>query len=219
MWMIIAIVLMGPASSPAFDPCTTIYQLYDSHLKVAATGGSGKTEALAYLKRLESTVKNCFDSARGKGLIAKRQAIEHPRKPAPPLPLRLDARKTHLALVAIHNRVLSVEELQRMEAARLRRAALLPSASAALCSLVVPGLGQALQGRPLPAWLFLVGSWGIYAGTAIVAGAIASGPRAYSSAESMWIGFTIGMGVGFAIHLWGMIDAAVWTPPTVIPVK
>jgi TM2 domain-containing membrane protein YozV len=54
---------------------------------------------------------------------------------------------------------------------------------AALASLVVPGLGQLLQGRLLPAFLFFV------------------------AAVLLWIIF-----LGWLIHLWSVIDAARWHP-------
>ncbi|MBU6181250.1 MAG: hypothetical protein KGR46_00365 [Verrucomicrobia bacterium] len=54
---------------------------------------------------------------------------------------------------------------------------------AALCSLIIPGLGQLLQGRPLPAVLFFVG-----AGVA-------------------WLFL-----VGLIIHLWSCFNAAMWKP-------
>lgn len=54
---------------------------------------------------------------------------------------------------------------------------------AALCSLVVPGLGQLLQGRPVKAVVQFV-----------LAGAL-------------W--FVL---LGWVIHLWSILDAATWKP-------
>lgn len=54
---------------------------------------------------------------------------------------------------------------------------------AALCSLILPGLGQLLQGRILPAILFFVGM-GI-----------------------AWIFWA-----GLIIHLWACVNAALWRP-------
>ena len=57
---------------------------------------------------------------------------------------------------------------------------------AALCSFFFPGLGQLIQGRILAAILFFVG-----------AGAI-------------WL---ISFGtMGWVIHVWACVDAAVWKP-------
>jgi TM2 domain-containing membrane protein YozV len=55
---------------------------------------------------------------------------------------------------------------------------------AAICSFFVPGLGQLVQGRVLAALGFFV------------AGAL------------LWI-----LLLGWAVHLWSVIDAARWTPP------
>ena len=57
---------------------------------------------------------------------------------------------------------------------------------AALCSLVVPGLGQLLQGRLVMAAVQFV-----------LAGAL-------------WIVL-----LGWAVHLWSIIDAAMWKPKAV----
>lgn len=54
---------------------------------------------------------------------------------------------------------------------------------AALCSLVIPGLGQLLQGRLLMAVVQFV-----------LAGAL-------------WIVL-----LGWAVHLWSILDAALWKP-------
>jgi hypothetical protein len=57
---------------------------------------------------------------------------------------------------------------------------------AALCSLFIPGLGQLVQGRILVALVFFVGSgvlWFISFGT-----------------------------LGWIIHLWSCINAALWRP-------
>jgi TM2 domain-containing membrane protein YozV len=55
---------------------------------------------------------------------------------------------------------------------------------AALASFFVPGLGQLLQGRLLMAIFMLV------------------------SAIVLWF-----LLLGWAVHLWSVIDAAKWTPP------
>jgi len=55
---------------------------------------------------------------------------------------------------------------------------------AAICSLFVPGLGQLVQGRLLAAFLFFV------------------------AACALWI-----LLLGWAIHLWSVIDAARWRAP------
>ena len=52
---------------------------------------------------------------------------------------------------------------------------------AALCSFFIPGLGQLLQGRPLKAALMFVG------------------------AALLWL-----IWLGWIVHLWSIIDAAVW---------
>ena len=54
---------------------------------------------------------------------------------------------------------------------------------AALASFIIPGLGQLIQGRLLRAILFVVAS-GI-----------------------LWV-----FGLGWIIHLWATIDAALWKP-------
>ncbi|MGD8377070.1 MAG: hypothetical protein PVF68_13125 [Acidobacteriota bacterium] len=54
---------------------------------------------------------------------------------------------------------------------------------AALCSFFIPGLGQLLQGRLLAAILFFV------------------------LAACLWIFM-----LGWIIHLWSILDAAVWKP-------
>jgi len=57
---------------------------------------------------------------------------------------------------------------------------------AALCSLFIPGLGQLVQGRILVAIVFFVGSgvlWFISLGT-----------------------------LGWIIHLWACVNAALWRP-------
>lgn len=54
---------------------------------------------------------------------------------------------------------------------------------AALCSFFIPGLGQLLQGRLLAAILFFV------------------------AAAGLWI-----LMLGWIIHLWSILDAAVWKP-------
>lgn len=57
---------------------------------------------------------------------------------------------------------------------------------AALCSLFIPGLGQLVQGRILVAFVFFVGSgvlWFISFGT-----------------------------LGWIIHLWACVNAALWKP-------
>ena len=62
---------------------------------------------------------------------------------------------------------------------------------AALCSFFAPGLGQLVQGRFLAAALFFVGSL------------------------LMWC-----VCLGWAVHLWSIIDAAVWRPePATIVVR
>lgn len=54
---------------------------------------------------------------------------------------------------------------------------------AALCSLVVPGLGQLVQGRPVKAAVqFLL-------------------------AGALWV-----LLLGWIIHLWSILDAATWKP-------
>ncbi len=55
---------------------------------------------------------------------------------------------------------------------------------AAICSFFVPGLGQLVQGRLLPAFLFFI------------------------AAIAAWIVL-----LGWVIHLWSVIDAARWTGP------
>jgi TM2 domain-containing membrane protein YozV len=55
---------------------------------------------------------------------------------------------------------------------------------AAICSFFIPGLGQLVQGRVLPALLFFV------------------------CAGLLWI-----LLLGWVIHLWSVIDAARWKPP------
>lgn len=57
---------------------------------------------------------------------------------------------------------------------------------AALCSFFFPGLGQLIQGRILAALLFFVGAgavWFISFGT-----------------------------MGWVIHIWACVDAAIWKP-------
>jgi TM2 domain-containing membrane protein YozV len=54
---------------------------------------------------------------------------------------------------------------------------------AAVCSVFVPGLGQLVQGRILPAFLFFA-AW-----------------------ITMWC-----FCLGFIPHFWSVIDAAVWRP-------
>lgn len=57
---------------------------------------------------------------------------------------------------------------------------------AALASFIIPGLGQLLQGRLLAAFLFFIGSgfvWLVSFGT-----------------------------MGWLIHIWACVDAAVWHP-------
>ncbi len=57
---------------------------------------------------------------------------------------------------------------------------------AAICSFFIPGLGQLVQGRVLAALAFFV------------------------AAAVLWIVL-----LGWAIHLWSVIDAARWKPPYV----
>jgi len=57
---------------------------------------------------------------------------------------------------------------------------------AAICSFFIPGLGQLVQGRVLPAFLFFV------------------------AAGVLWIVL-----LGWLMHLWSVIDAARWHPPVV----
>jgi TM2 domain-containing membrane protein YozV len=54
---------------------------------------------------------------------------------------------------------------------------------AALCSLFIPGLGQLLQGRLLKAIIMFV------------------------MAAALWFFF-----LGWIIHLWSILDAALWKP-------
>ncbi|HEY8900891.1 MAG TPA: hypothetical protein VIM61_10815 [Chthoniobacterales bacterium] len=54
---------------------------------------------------------------------------------------------------------------------------------AALASFFIPGLGQLIQGRLLPALLFFV------------------------AAAALWV-----ILMGWIIHLWAIIDAALWKP-------
>ncbi len=57
---------------------------------------------------------------------------------------------------------------------------------AALCSFFIPGLGQIVQGRVLAALLFFIGAgvvWFISFGT-----------------------------LGWIIHIWACVDAALWKP-------
>jgi TM2 domain-containing membrane protein YozV len=54
---------------------------------------------------------------------------------------------------------------------------------AALASFFIPGLGQLIQGRPLPALGFFV------------------------AAAVLWIFL-----LGWIMHLWAIIDAALWKP-------
>lgn len=54
---------------------------------------------------------------------------------------------------------------------------------AALCSFFIPGLGQLLQGRLLPAILFFV------------------------FAAILWVFL-----LGWIMHLWSILDAALWKP-------
>ena len=57
---------------------------------------------------------------------------------------------------------------------------------AALCSFFFPGLGQLIQGRILAALLFFVG------------------------AGAVWL---VSLGtMGWVIHVWACVDAAVWKP-------
>jgi len=57
---------------------------------------------------------------------------------------------------------------------------------AALCSFFFPGLGQLIQGRILAALLFFVG------------------------AGAVWL---VSLGtMGWIIHVWACVDAAVWKP-------
>ena len=55
---------------------------------------------------------------------------------------------------------------------------------AAVCSFFIPGLGQLVQGRLLPAFLFFI------------------------AAGALWIVL-----LGWIIHLWSVIDAARWKSP------
>ena len=62
---------------------------------------------------------------------------------------------------------------------------------AALCSFFAPGLGQLVQGRFLTAALFFVASVLLYC-----------------------------VCLGWAIHVWSIVDAAIWRPePTVLVVE
>jgi len=54
---------------------------------------------------------------------------------------------------------------------------------AALCSFFIPGLGQLLQGRLVAAVLFFL------------------------AAAALWLFF-----LGWILHLWSVLDAAVWKP-------
>ncbi len=57
---------------------------------------------------------------------------------------------------------------------------------AALCSFLIAGLGQLIQGRVIPALLFCVG------------------------AGALWL---VSFGtLGWIIHIWACIDAALWKP-------
>lgn len=62
---------------------------------------------------------------------------------------------------------------------------------AALASFFIPGLGQLIQGRFLPAILFFV---------IVVAG------------YSTWFLLFIPAVIGGLVHLWAIIDAAMWKP-------
>lgn len=57
---------------------------------------------------------------------------------------------------------------------------------AALASFFIPGLGQLIQGRPLPALLFFVGSGVVW-----------------------FISFGL---LGWVVHVWACINAALWRP-------
>lgn len=61
---------------------------------------------------------------------------------------------------------------------------------AALASVVVPGLGQLVQGRLLPAALFFIFAAGAYA---------------------LWF-LILPLIIAIPVHLWAIIDAAVWKP-------
>ncbi len=61
---------------------------------------------------------------------------------------------------------------------------------AALASFFIPGLGQLIQGRLLPAALFFIFAAGGYA---------------------LWFLF-IPLIVAAPVHLWAIIDAAIWKP-------
>lgn len=54
---------------------------------------------------------------------------------------------------------------------------------AALASFFIPGLGQLIQGRPVRALIFFV------------------------AAAALWV-----ILLGWIIHLWAIIDAAIWKP-------
>ena len=54
---------------------------------------------------------------------------------------------------------------------------------AAVCSFFIPGLGQLVQGRPVMALVHFV------------------------LAAALWIIF-----LGWVVHIWSIIDAAVWKP-------
>jgi hypothetical protein len=164
---------------------------------------------------MEGTIKDCFVSNDGKGLIQKRKDLE--AKTIPPRPTSSPSQPEH-------------RNIDPLPADPPRKEELLPSvgagkwyphsASAALFSLVIPGSGQALQGRPGAAWLFFLGAASVYI-AANVMFAVSAAEWAELKAKNKtnetrivggdtMIAYVVMMVIGGAIHMGSVIDAAVW---------
>lgn len=90
----------------------------------------------------------------------------------------------------------------------------------ASASFVVPGLGQLVSGRPLPAALFFVGTVGLATTGALLTASAsdkydryldspdgATADRRYAGVQGRWIGAEIAFTSALILHLWNIYDA------------
>lgn len=81
-----------------------------------------------------------------------------------------------------------------------------PAKFACFWNFFIPGVGQAVLGKPLRGLLFFVGSWGLLFGSIFLAASLT--PPGESGLSPAGLGvFLLGGGTGSIVWFWSMIDA------------
>lgn len=204
--LLLVVGLLTGSDALAMD-CKALHARYASKLKAARSeSGAYRKATLNYLSSLEAAFAKCFTSEGGKALVAERKAFEKAKPPA--LRRKVDPKDKDDPAPPQKRIDLSSGSSSSVgggwSGGGRRR---LHPASAAMLSLMMPGVGQAVANKPLAGWLFFLGANTCYG----IAGGLVG--TAFDAKKSKWdngqLTAALVFGIlGGVVHISSIIHAA-----------